>query len=270
MKFSFSTVGCPDWSWSEILAAARDLGYDGLELRSLGKELFLPGVSRFQPDRVEAARADLTARGLCVTCLDSDVLLSRPVDAQIERAKAWLGLACALHVPYIRVLGDEWGQPDSDVDEKRVAEGLRALAPLAVQSGVTLLVETNGVWADTGKLRRLLDDVGSPHVAVLWDVNHPVRYFGETPQKTWDNIGPWVKHVHLKDSVVKEDGRIVYKMLGYGDLPLAEILSLLKRGGYDGALSMEWVKRWNAELEDAGVVFPHFIYQVKKMWKAAE
>lgn len=40
MKICFSTLGCPDWSWEEILAAAKDLGYDGIELRGLGNEIY--------------------------------------------------------------------------------------------------------------------------------------------------------------------------------------------------------------------------------------
>ena len=51
MKLSFSTVGCPDWSWGEIVAAASDLGYDGIELRGLGRELYTPGLSLFAPGK---------------------------------------------------------------------------------------------------------------------------------------------------------------------------------------------------------------------------
>ena len=265
MKLSFSTVGCPGWSWHEITAAARDLGYDGIELRGLGKELYTPGLPMFAPGRAEAVREDLSARGLAVTCVASDVLLHSREGDQTERAKAYIALARALGAPYVRLLGDDWGHPGANVDEQLVKDRLCELAPPAGEAGVTLLIETNGVWADTGKLRRLLHDVASPHAAVLWDVNHPVRNFGETPQATWDNVGAWIRHVHLKDSAA--DGKP--KMLGHGDLPLVEILSLLKQGGFDGALSMEWVKRWNADLEDAGVVFPHFIYKAKKLWQQA-
>ena len=56
MKFSFSTVGCPNWLWSEITAAALDLGYDGIELRGLGADLFVPEIKIFQPARRAATR----------------------------------------------------------------------------------------------------------------------------------------------------------------------------------------------------------------------
>ena len=33
MKVSFSTLGCPEWSWAEITSMAKDLGFDGIEIR---------------------------------------------------------------------------------------------------------------------------------------------------------------------------------------------------------------------------------------------
>ena len=35
MKLAFSTLGCPGWMWRDILSAAADLGYDGIEMRGL-------------------------------------------------------------------------------------------------------------------------------------------------------------------------------------------------------------------------------------------
>ena len=46
--------------------------------------------------------------------------------------------------------------------------------------------------------------------------------------------------------------------MGEGDLPVYEMLDALKDIGYDGYVSLEWVKRWAPDLTDAGIVFPHF------------
>ena len=32
MKISFSTLACPDYSWTEIYTMAKDLGFDGIEV----------------------------------------------------------------------------------------------------------------------------------------------------------------------------------------------------------------------------------------------
>jgi fatty-acyl-CoA synthase len=122
---------------------------------------------------------------------------------------------------------------------------------------VTLLVETNGVYADTNRLRNLLDRVGSDAVAALWDMHHPYRFAGEKPEKTVQNLGAYIKYVHIKDSIL-ENGIVKYKMMGEGDLPIDEMMLALRSINYDGYVSLEWVKRWATDLSDAGVVFPHY------------
>ena len=40
MKIAFSTLGCPDFSWADIYSMAKDLGFDGIEIRGLGDDIF--------------------------------------------------------------------------------------------------------------------------------------------------------------------------------------------------------------------------------------
>ena len=128
---------------------------------------------------------------------------------------------------------------------------------MAEETGVTLLVETNGVFADTARLCRLMDR----QQAMLWECSGIptilTGLWGETPEQTVQNLGAYIKYVHIKDSVV-EDGKIQYRLMGEGDLPVDQIMLALDSINYDGYISLEWVKRWASELSDAGVVFPHF------------
>ena len=39
MKLSFSTLGCPRWTLKEIVATAKDLGFDGVEIRGIGDKI---------------------------------------------------------------------------------------------------------------------------------------------------------------------------------------------------------------------------------------
>ena len=52
MKLSFSTLGCPEWSWNEIIATAKDMGFDGVEIRGVGKELYAPAIKEFTSDYI--------------------------------------------------------------------------------------------------------------------------------------------------------------------------------------------------------------------------
>ena len=38
MKISFSTIACPDYSWVDIYSMAKDLGFDGIEIRGMGDD----------------------------------------------------------------------------------------------------------------------------------------------------------------------------------------------------------------------------------------
>ena len=39
MKISFSTLGCPEWSFEQIIKSAREMGYEAVELRGVGNQL---------------------------------------------------------------------------------------------------------------------------------------------------------------------------------------------------------------------------------------
>ena len=56
------------------------------------------------------------------------------------------------------------------------------------------------------------------------------------------------------------DGKVQYRMMGEGDLPITEMLDALASIGYEGYVSLEWVKRWAPDLTDPGIVFPQFAH----------
>ena len=134
---------------------------------------------------------------------------------------------------------------------------MKELVPYAEEMNVTLLIETNGVYADTKRLKKVLDAIGSRKAAALWDMHHPYRFMGESPEETVNNLGEYIKHVHVKDSVMV-DGKVSYKLMGLGDMPLKEMFDALQSIDYLGYVSLEWVYRWSKDLENAGIVIPQF------------
>jgi hypothetical protein len=53
LKMSFSTLGCPAWSWDKILDCARQYGFSAVELRGLLGNMDLPACPEFSPGRIE-------------------------------------------------------------------------------------------------------------------------------------------------------------------------------------------------------------------------
>lgn len=263
MKLSFSTLGCPGWSWDEIIVAARDLGYDGIEIRGIGREIYAPKAKPFLAANIKATQDNLKKTGITISCLTSGSLLNDKdnVAKNLEEAMDYIDLASTIGVPYVRVLGDTNPQPGY-VEVDLVIENLKKLANYALSKNVTVLIETNGAFADSMAMALLLEKVDSAGLGVLWDIHHTYRYFSESITDTYGRLGKYIKHVHIKDSKV-EDGKTVYKMMGYGDVPICEAMNVLERNGFNGFISLEWVKRWNLELEEPGVVFAHFINYMK-------
>ncbi len=270
MKLAFSTLGCPDWTWSEIYSMAFDLGYSGIEIRGLGDEIMASRAGPFLPGEIDNTVKELTRLKLSIPCFSSNCVLSAPGGAEASRGEIleYIELASRVGADYVRVLADAHPAPEGDIDDSAVALILKELAPAAEARKVTLLVETNGVYADTKRLARLLKTVSSPYVRALWDIHHPFRFFGEKPEDTWKNLGEEICYIHVKDSVV-DNGKVNYRLPGDGDLPLLEVFSLLREQGYEGYISLEWVKRWSTEIEDPAIVFPFFVHYVRQWEKAS-
>lgn len=259
MKLSFSTLGCPGWKYDEILAAAKDLGFQGIELRGLEREIYIPKAKPFLAANVENTIKQLKKLELEIPCLTSGSFLfdKENIENHLEEARDYIDLAQRVGVPYVRVLGD--ASPEAgDIDYDFVLKNAYNLCEYAENKNVKILIETNGVFADSKLLQKLLKDVNHKNIGVLWDIHHPFRYFNESPAETYSLLKDYICFVHVKDSLVK-DGKVTYKMMGYGDVPVKEVVKLLDENNYDGFISLEWVKRWCLDLEEPGVVFSHFV-----------
>ena len=259
MKISFSTLACPDFEWTDIYSMAKDFNFDGIEIRGLGADIFSVKSNPFTGAQLQKTVSKLKKLNLEIPCLSSGACLKYADKAEenFREITEYAKLANKLGASFIRVLADLEPMPEGEVDDSIVIEQLKKLVPVAEEYNVTLLVETNGVYSDTKRLKSLLDKVGSRKAAALWDMHHPYRFKGETPEETVGNLGEYIKYVHTKDSVCK-DGKIEYKLMGEGDMPIKEMLEALKNIGYNGYVSLEWVKRWSRDLCDAGIVVPHY------------
>ncbi len=260
MKLAFSTLGCPDFSWSEMLAMAKDCGFHGIEVRGMGEGLRNIKGNPFSKENREATVEKLQKMHLEIPCLSTGCALKYLDKAEETKAeiKEYIHLANAIGTPYLRILADRNAQADGEVDDDAILPILSELVSYAENYDVTLLVETNGVYADTKRLANLLNSVASDNVGALWDVHHPYRFMNESPEETVQNLGAYIKYIHVKDSVM-EDGKPSYRMMGEGDLPLDAAMFSLRSINYEGYVSLEWLKSYAPHLNDAGIVFPHYI-----------
>lgn len=268
MKLAFSTLGCPGWSWEEIYATCKDLGLNGIEVRGIECEIFAPRTKPFREENIEKTLNTLQKLKIEIPILTSAAYLfdeNHPEEAYNE-AVAYIDLAQRIGTPFIRVLGDKDGMPGPDRDLELVKRQYQRVCDYAADKNVTPLIETNGVLANSKVMANFIKAVDRPNSGILWDIHHPYRYFNEAPETTVGKLDGYIRYLHIKDSVGK-DGKVVYRMLGHGDVPVAECIKQLKKIGYDGYISLEWVKRWCPDLEEPGVVFSHFVSYMNYLLK---
>ena len=78
MKLSFSTLGCPDFDWSDICSTAKDFGFAGIELRGLGADIFSVNAKPFRAENVDATIEQLKKLRLEICCISSGCALKYP------------------------------------------------------------------------------------------------------------------------------------------------------------------------------------------------
>ena len=263
MKIAFSTIGCPGWSFNEIFATAKDLGFGGIEIRGIREEMDAPSVKEFAPENLPATMAKISRSHVRICMVTSGAQLGLPeVDANVAQARRYIDFAARIGAPYVRLLITDKPEAVPGESVEQTIRLYRELCAYAQDKNVSPLLETNASLADTSVMRRVMQEVDMPNMGVLWDLHHPYRYFGETPEQTYANIGPYIRHLHVKDSVMA-DGKVQYRMMGYGDVPVFDTLKLLHDNGFDGYISLEWIKRWQPDLQEPGIVFSHFASYMK-------
>ena len=248
MNLSFSTRGWPDLTWDEMIQTALDMGFTGIEVYNLPKfDPMLEKGGPFHKHKVAATVRQLRDQKLTIPCFDTSVDLSES-HACAEVLTELMRTAHNAHVPYVAAcaLSD---------NEELVRRNLAQLVTAAEQTGVSILIKTSGIYADTGRLRAMLESFASDDTGALWDMHHPYRDFGESADTTIKNLGAYVKHVHLRDS----DDTGAYNLIGEGTLPVADMIRALGSINYDGFVSLEWKPEWMEDLQDREIIFPHFV-----------
>ena len=257
MKLSFSTRGWSQLGWDETLEIAASMDFAGVEVYDLPKFPALTDRSGpFHKYNVAATARTLREKKLAIPCFDTSCDLSSETEDFVPTVRSLIHIARQMQVPYVTAVALE--------DREALArERLAKLIADAEAAGVTILIKTSGIFADTARLRALMDDFACDQLAALWDIHHPYRDFGESADTTIKNLGAYVKHVHLRDS----DDKDTYNLIGEGTLPVADMMRALSSIDYDGFISLEWKVEWMEDLPDYEVIFPHFVNYMSRFEK---
>src|SRR5450631_1720214 len=158
---SFSTLGCPAWTFPTILNCAVQNGYNGIEIRGIQGQLDLTKCPEFSsPERIVSTRKMVEEKGLRIVDLGSSAEMhhSDPAKrlANLSEAKRFIDLAVQLICPYIRVFPNNLPrdqQREATID--LIIKGLVELGDYAKATRVIVLMESHGDAVDTSELKKI-------------------------------------------------------------------------------------------------------------------
>jgi sugar phosphate isomerase/epimerase len=246
-RLSFSTWSAPELSVPQLVEAAQENGYTGIELRmpSDGVEHAHGLTAETSPANLSEIKSAIAGTGVDVSCIATPLEFGGVDESALEQAaedlRRYITLAEALGSKCVRVFGGplltQQGELAGLVDA--VSDALAEAVTFAEQTNVSVLIETYGDFANTTFVREVAKQVYSKRFGVLWDVAHPFRAL-ETPEESYDNISGQVKHVHIHD-LAYVDGRLGFQpaMIGEGQVPFAQAIKFLAHDGFEGFLSVE-------------------------------
>ncbi|NLG51234.1 MAG: sugar phosphate isomerase/epimerase [Chloroflexi bacterium] len=221
MKPGFMTSVCPQQTVAELIATARQYGYQGIEFRvewdhQHGVEL---GAT---PEQLATTRRLLADNGIAASCIATSVKFNSPDRAahlpQRETLRKYIALAAEIGAPYIRTFSDSLPEEDAPARDHVMAlaaESYAAVDEWARQHGIGVLVETHtnmrAHWA-----RQILDMAQAESLQVLWHIGHHVSR-GQSVDEAYPHIRGHVRHLHFSampgKDVTDADNRRTFELL---------------------------------------------------------
>ncbi len=216
---SFSTLGCPDWSFLKIVNFAKENDYSGIELRGILHEMDLTKCNEFNSTQNKKdTLALMKDKGLRFVDLGSSASLHL-ADAterkkHLDEAKRFIDLAHDIRCPYIRVFPNKFPEDQGkDATIELIAKGLLELGDYAKEKNVMVLMETHGdaVWSED--LEKIIQLATHTNTGLVWDICNMWTITKESPANVYKKLKKWIHHTHIKDAKLS-DGKVQYVFSG--------------------------------------------------------
>lgn len=267
-KLSFSTLGCPDWSFDKIIDFAKDNHYTGIEVRGIMRQMDLTKVPEFSTlDAIAETMKKMNERGLAFVDLGSSCALHFPEGEErtknLNEGKQFIDLATKLNCPFVRVFPNQLPKDrDRQQSLNLIIDGLKELGEYASKTNVTVLLESHGELIYKKDLLMVME-AAHPNVGLVWDICNMWSATKELPDDVYAVLRPYIRHTHIKDLKIIE-GKEEYVLLGTGIVPIFHAIDLLYKSKYPGYYSFEWEKLWHPEILDPEIALADYPVVMKK------
>jgi len=241
-----------DWVAKAGFAAIEFSGFQGQEDADPGKV-------------AKKLKARCKKRGLAIASytIGADLLKLKPAEhqAEIERVKGEVDVAAILGVKRMRHDAAR-GFPNRYRGPKDYEDALpylvpacREIADYAAEKGITTSIENHGYFVQhSTRVLKLVRKVNRPNFGVTVDLGN-FLCADDDPVAAVRRLARYASHVHVKDFHVKSADQpnpgegwfqsaagnyLRGAIVGHGNVQVVRCLSLLKKAGYAGYLSIEF------------------------------
>ena len=241
MRPGFMSSVCPDMTLQELIGAAKEYDYTGIEFRvewdhKNGIELDAT------PDQIRTAKQMLADNGIAASCIATGVKFNseNPEDhlPHRESLRKYIALAAELGAPYLRTFSDSVPEEDEGARNgvlRLAAESYASVDDWAQEHGIGVLVETHtnmrGHWA-----RQIIDEAKAKSLGVLWHIGHHVSR-GQSVDDAYSYIQDYVHHLHFS---ARDGGNVT-------DADNQRTFDLLAEAGFEGFFLVEVINPDDSE-----------------------
>ncbi len=219
--------------FAESVKKAASLGARGIQKYMTRGDF---AAENLTPARIAEIRDIMASNGMVFSAICGDFGWDLAHPGVVERSKAVLDktkeLGCNIVTTHIGHI-DENDEARLEIFRKNAL----ALGEYAHSMGAYFASETGTEKADV--LRRFLDSVGTPGIAVNLDPANLVMCADDDPVAAVKTLSGYIVHTHAKDGIRRADGSWLEVPLGQGGVDWPRYLKALDSIGYNGYLTIE-------------------------------
>ncbi len=233
MKIGFRTAGFSAYRTPDILRTLKDIGYDGVELCFEHDDVRPEHITEADCVDIQALADDT---GIEVASLSYHADNEEP-SRRTENIERLLELAPEFRTDVL-VLNSRRTEPGHRREQwDDLVRRLRRYAAPAEAAGLRLAIEPEpGMFVETSAdARRLIEEVGSPSVAVNLDIGHAAITDADLPASI-RQLGAHIAHTHIEDIADRVHKHLVP---GEGDLEFGPIWRAFADIGYHGYYTID-------------------------------
>lgn len=287
MKIGVFTVSLPEYNVEESVALLKEMGYDAVEwcVRDIPEPPAEPCYERryWQTNKSVLLVDDIEAQAqyakkLCDEAgLDIIGMSTYLAVTNTETLTNVINAASAIGCPQVRagimtfVPGPDTRPYPELFNEMR--EALKTWEPLLSEKHVKLLLEIHhdSLISSPSAAYRALEGLNPDCFGLIFDPGNMVNEGFENYQKSFELLGSYIAHIHVKNGILAPDGedelgackwKRTWTSLRKGMADLGGLFKLLKKVGYTGNISMEDFsndKATREKLEDNLAYVKHLI-----------